>query len=77
MTDNNKYDITDLMVSAIEQKPLEFEAAFDDLIVGRIQSAIEAKKVEVAQQMYGYQPEEEYDDSETEEELESEEETNG
>lgn len=76
MTDNNKYDITDLIVSAVEQKPLDFETAFDDLIVGRIHSAIEAKKVEVAQQMYGYQPEEEYDDSETEE-LESEEETNG
>ena len=72
MTDNNKYDITNLIVSAVEQKPFDFEAAFDDLIVGRIHSAIEAKKVEVAQQMYGYQPEEEYD-SETEEELESEE----
>lgn len=73
MTDNNKYDVTDLIVSAVEQKPFDFETAFDDLIVGKIHSAIEAKKVEVAQQMYGYQPEEDYDDSETEEELESEE----
>lgn len=76
MTDNNKYDISDLVVSAVVQKPFDFEAAFDDLIVDKIHSAIEAKKVEVAQQMYGYQPEEEYDsydDSETEEELESEE----
>ena len=73
MTDNNKYDISDLLVSAVVQKPFDFEAAFDDLIVDKIHSAIEAKKVEVAQQMYGYQPEEEYDDSETEEELESEE----
>lgn len=73
MTDNNKYDVTDLIVSAVEQKPLDFENVFNDLIVDKIHSAIEAKKVEVAQQMYGYQPEEEYDDSETEEELESEE----
>lgn len=78
MTDNNKYDISDLLVSAVSQKPFDFEAAFDDLIVDKIHSAIEAKKVEVAQQMYGYQPEEEYDsyddsEIETEEELESEE----
>lgn len=73
MTDNNKYDVTDLIVSAIEQKPFDFENTFDNLIVDKIHSAIEAKKVEVAQQMYGYQPEEEYDDSETEEDLESEE----
>lgn len=80
MTDNNKYDISDLVVSAIEQKPLDFETAFNDLIVDRLHTAIENKKIEVAQQMYGYQPEEEtgeYEDSETEEELESEEETDG
>jgi hypothetical protein len=74
MTDNNKYDISDLVVSAIEQKPLEFETAFDNLIVDRLQGAIEAKKIEIAQHMYGYQPEEDYYDSETEEEFESEEE---
>ncbi len=57
MTDNNKYTTSDLIVSAIEQKPLDFEAAFDDLIVGKLQSAIEAKKIEIAQQMYNYDPE--------------------
>jgi hypothetical protein len=72
MTDNNKYDMTDLVVSAITQKPLDFETAFDNLVVGRLHSAIEDKKIEIARQMYGYQPE---DDSETdqEQELESEE----
>jgi hypothetical protein len=65
MTDNNKYTTSDLIVSAIEQKPFDFEAAFDDLIVGKLQSAIEAKKVEIAQQMYNYDPEtEDYDNSE-------------
>ena len=67
MTDNNKYDITDLVVSAVEQKPLDFEAAFNDLIIDRLHTAIENKKIEVAQQMYGYS------DSETEQDYESEE----
>jgi hypothetical protein len=74
MTDNNKYDISDLVVSAIEQKPLDFESAFNDLIVDRLHTAIENKKIEIAQNMYGYQPENNYDDSETEQEYESEEE---
>jgi hypothetical protein len=66
MTDNNKYDISNLIVSAIEQKPLDFETAFDNLIVDRLHTAIENKKIEIAQQMYNY-------DSETEQEYESEE----
>ena len=76
MTDNNKYDISDLVVSAIEQKPLDFESAFNDLIVDRLHTAIENKKIEIAQNMYNYQPENNYDDSETEQEYESEEEIN-
>lgn len=66
---DNKYDLTDLVVSAIEQKPLDFETAFNDIIVDRIRDAVEAKKVEVAKQMYGYEPEaeQETDDAETEE----------
>jgi hypothetical protein len=79
---DNKYDVTDLVVSAIEQKPLDFETAFNDLIVDRLRDAVENKKVEIAQQMYGYEPEvepEEYDDAETEENEEEipEEEVNG
>ena len=77
---DNKYELTDLVVSAIDQKPLEFEAAFNELIVDKIRDAVEAKKVEIAQQMYGYEPEPEYYDAETEEDTEednSEEEVNG
>lgn len=66
MTDNNKYDISNLVVSAIEQKPLDFETAFDNLIIDRLHTAIENKKIEIAQQMYNY-------DTETEQEYESEE----
>ena len=62
---DNKYDLTDLVVSAIEQKPLDFETAFNDIIVDRIRDAVETKKIAIAQQMYGYEPE--YNDAETEE----------
>jgi hypothetical protein len=79
---DNKYDVSDLVVSAFEQKPLDFENTFNDLVVGRIRDAVEAKKIEIAQQMYGYEPElePEYDDAETEQDIEqdnSEEEVNG
>lgn len=58
MTDN-KYDVSDLIISAVEQKPLDFENAFNDLIVSRLQNSIENRKLEIAQQMYGYNSEEE------------------
>lgn len=64
MIEDNKYDLEDLVISALEQKPTDFEAAFNDLIVDRISSAIENKKIEIAQQMYGYEPEEDYDAAE-------------
>jgi hypothetical protein len=54
MTDNNKYEMGDLVIAAAQQKPLDFEAAFNDLIVDRIANAINDKKIAVAQQMYGY-----------------------
>jgi hypothetical protein len=61
-----KYDMSDLVSAAATQKPLDFEAAFNDLIVDRIATAINDKKISVAQQMYGYTT----DNEETEEELE-------
>ena len=54
MTDNNKYEMGDLVIAAAQQKPLDFEAAFNDLIVDRISTAINDKKIAVAQQMYNY-----------------------
>lgn len=71
MIEDNKYDLENLVVAALEQKPTDFEAAFNDLIVGRISTAIENKKVEIAQQMYGYEPEQDYEE---ESELENSEE---
>lgn len=61
--------VTDLVFSALEQKPMDFEAAFNDLVVDRIRDAVEQKKIDIAQQMYGYQPEYE---QETEEDLDTE-----
>jgi hypothetical protein len=52
--ENNKYDVSDLVISAMEERPLDFENAFNDLIIDRISSAIHDKKVQIAQQMYGY-----------------------
>lgn len=80
---DNKYDLSDLVVSAIEQKPLDFETAFNDIIVDRIRDAVENKKVAIAQQMYNYEPDDvaDTDTEETEEEEtvedNSEEEING
>lgn len=53
--ENDKYQIQDLINAAAQQKPIEFEQAFDDLIVDRLQSAIQDKKIQIAQQMYGYE----------------------
>ena len=55
MTDN-KYELEDLVVAAAESKPSDFEAAFDDIITGRIRAAVEDKKVQIAQQLYNYKP---------------------
>jgi len=46
-------DISDLIVHSINQKPADFEAAFNDVIASRIASAVDVKKVEIAQSMFG------------------------
>lgn len=46
------YTVTDLIKYSIEQKPVDFEAAFNDLIADKIQSAVDARKVEIAQGMF-------------------------
>mgnify|MGYP003337894765 CR=1 FL=1 len=63
MTDN-KYEIADLVTSALEKKPVEFEQGFSDLMLDRIRAAVEEKKLDIAQQMYGYEPPEEVEDEE-------------
>lgn len=68
MTEDNKYEMNDLVIAALEQKPTDFEAAFNDLIIDRISTAIEDKKIAIAQQMYGYEAEVEDQELENSEE---------
>jgi hypothetical protein len=55
--ENDKYELTDLVAAAVEQKATDFNDAFNSLVLDRIHDAVENKKIEIAQQMYGYQPE--------------------
>lgn len=50
---DNKYDVSDLVAFAVEQKPLEFEQTFSDLVLDRVRGGVEAKTQQVATQMYG------------------------
>lgn len=58
MTD---YTVQDLISLSYEQKPIDFQDAFNALIADKIASAIDARKVEVAQSMFA--PAEEADQS--------------
>jgi hypothetical protein len=46
-------DISDLITYSINQKPAEFEAVFNDVIASKIASAVDDKKIEIAQSMFG------------------------
>jgi hypothetical protein len=52
MEQDNKYTLNDLVKFSAEQKPLEFQQAFDDLIIGKIQAAVDNKKLEIAQSIF-------------------------
>lgn len=53
--DDNKYTVSDLIVAAYEQKPIEFEQMFSNIVVDRVTDAVTSKRVDVAQDMYGDQ----------------------
>lgn len=65
--EDNKYEVEDLVINAFSQKPVEFETAFNDLMLDRIRAAVEEKKVSIAQQMYNYEAPEEDDEFDYEE----------
>ena len=48
----DKYNVTDLIIHAADQKPSEFEATFDSLLKDRLVSAVENRKQEIAQAMF-------------------------
>ena len=74
---DNKYGLDDLVIATLEQKPTDFEAAFDNVITDRIRAAVEDKKIAIAQQMYNYEPEEDLDFDTEDQELETEEPDDG
>jgi len=47
-----QHTLADLVKFSSEQKPLEFGSAFSSLIAPKIETAINAKKIEVAQNMF-------------------------
>ena len=67
MDNNNKYEIQDLVISALEQKPEEFAVGFDSILVDKLRAAIDNRKQEIAQNMFADSAE----DYETDAELET------
>lgn len=67
-----EHTLADLIRFSSEQKPIEFGAAFNALIANRVETAIDSKKIEVAQRMFN--PPLETDDEVEQTDQESEEE---
>jgi hypothetical protein len=68
----NEVSVQDLISLSFDQKPVEFQQAFDSLMTDRIARAIEDKKIEVAQSIYYNQDNNEDDDAAVEDELDTE-----
>lgn len=45
-------DVSDLIYYAAQQQPADFESAFRDIMVDKIATAIDNKKIEVAHAMF-------------------------
>jgi hypothetical protein len=61
--------IQDLISLSYEQKPVEFQQAFDTLMSSKISSAIDNKKIEIAQSMFNDLPaSEDYESQELDQE---------
>ena len=56
---------TDLVANAIDQKPMDFKQNFGDLLLDRIRSAVDDKKMEMA--AAEFEPEGDYEEGEYEE----------
>lgn len=67
---DNEVTVQDLISLSYEQKPIDFEQAFGSLVTDRIAQAIENRKAEIAQSVFGGQPVE--DETETADETEQE-----
>jgi hypothetical protein len=56
MEQDNKYTLKDLVMFGAQQKPIDFSQAFDNLIVDKLQAAVDARKIEIAQTMFNSAP---------------------
>jgi len=52
MTEDNKYNLEDLITSSLNQRPIDFNDAFGNLMRDRIQIAVQNKKIDIAQKIY-------------------------
>jgi len=50
--ENNKYNITDLMNFALDKKPSDFKFALDSILNDKINDAVEAKKLDMSQNLF-------------------------
>lgn len=49
----NEVSVNDLISLAYDQKPIDFQNAFDHLIKDRLTDAIDNKKIEISKTMFG------------------------
>ena len=52
MIENDKYDVTDLISNAVDQRPDDFGNAFNSLMMDKLAAAVETKKQEIASVMF-------------------------
>jgi len=64
---DNEYNITDLISLSFDQKPVDFQNAFNSVMSNKISSAIDDKKLEVAQTMFNNYSDEFEDDQKDQE----------
>ena len=69
----DKYTIQDLILSAADQKPDDFDQGFNSLMIDKLNDAIDVKKQELAQFMFSDTDEISDDNAEHESEINSEE----
>lgn len=60
--------IQDLISFSYDQKPIEFQDAFNALVMDRVVQAVDQRKIQVAQAMFGDQPASEDFESEQDQE---------
>lgn len=60
--------VQDLISFSYDQKPIEFQDAFNALVMDRLTQAVDQRKIQVAQAMFGDQPASEDFESEQDQE---------